>query len=678
MKKLFRSLTIFIGMLCMATAGFAQTIQWASEVIDVSSEFKPPVHFQKLKSNEYAAEQILGKPNVLPGGGDNPNAWAPSGTKGAEFITVGFEEPMRIRQVAIAESYNPSTTSAIYLIDTQGQEHLLREFTPELVPLKSRILDVFFDQTEYEVKAVKVFFDGWAVPGYFAIDAIGISDSVDPIKATIKMADNINEDLEAVKLGPEINSPFKELKPLLTEDGTRLYFSRKNHPENIGGSADDEDIWFSRKNEETGEWMPAENAGSPLNNEGPNFISSITPDGNTMIFTLGNAYLKNDRMTAGVSYSVKTDSGWSAPQRLAIKNEENFASTANYFMSSDRNVLLMSVQREDGQGNKDLYASFKESDGTYSEPKNLGTRVNSAANEISPYLAKDGRTLYFSSNGFSGFGGQDIYVTRRLDETWEKWTEPENLGPDINSEDDDLFFFLTNENKGYFVRGAESDADIYYFDLPLYFEPKPILALTGKVLDKKTNLPVAGARVRVERLPDGQKTGETVSGPEGDYEIQLPPGQKYGYYAEAEEYYPISENIDLTEATSSTALRQDLYLVPVEPEVPIRLSNIFFDFNKAELKEESFPELNRLVTLMKDNPSINIRIEGHTDAIGTEEYNERLSLRRANAIFRYLTENNISYQRLETKGYGESRPIATNETDAGRAENRRVEFVIKK
>jgi outer membrane protein OmpA-like peptidoglycan-associated protein len=678
MKNTFRSLIIIAVILCAATTSFAQRIQWASEVIDVSSEYKPPVHLQKLKSKEYSAEQVLGKPNVLPSGGDNPNAWAPSGTKGAEYITVGFSDPMKIKQVAIAESYNPSTVSAIYLIDTKGEEHLLREFTPEAVPLKSRILDVFFDETTYDVKAVKVFFDGWAVPGFFAIDAIGISDSVEPIRATIKMADNLNEDLEAVKLGPEVNSPYKELKPILTEDGKTLYFSRKNHPENIGGANDDEDIWFSRKDEQTGEWLPAENPGAPLNTEGPNFISSITPDGNTIIFTLGNVYLKNDRMTAGVSYSVKTEDGWSTPEKLVVKNDENFAATANYFMSSDRKVLLMSVQRDEGQGNKDLYVSFRESDGSYSEPKNLGERINSASNEISPYLAKDGRTLYFSSNGFSGFGNQDIYVSRRLDETWEKWTEPENLGPDVNSENDDLFFFLTQDNTGYFVRGAENDADIYYFDLPLYHEPEPIIALRGKVLDKKTNEPVAGARVRVERLPDGQKTSETVSSPEGEYEILLPPGQNYGYFAEAEDYYPISENIDLDTVKSNTAIRQDLFLVPIEPEVPIRLSNIFFDFNKSELKEESFPELNRLVRLMEDNPSIRIRIEGHTDAIGSDEYNQRLSLRRANAIFRYLTENNIDYNRLTTRGYGESNPVDTNDTEEGRAENRRVEFVIER
>ncbi|MGB3183020.1 MAG: OmpA family protein [Cyclobacteriaceae bacterium] len=678
MRKSFRSLILFTVILCAATTGFAQRIQWASEVIDVSSEYKPPVHMQKLKSKEYSAEQVLGKPNVLPSGGDNPNAWAPSGTKGAEFITVGFAEPMRIRQIAVAESYNPTTVSAIYLIDTKDEEHLLREFEPEPVPLKSRILDVFFDETEYEVKAVKIFFDGWAVPGFFAIDAIGISDSVDPIKATIKMADNLNESLEAVKLGPEVNSPFKELKPLLTDDGNTLYFSRKNHPENLGGTEDDEDIWFSRKDEETGEWMTAENPGAPLNTEGPNFISSITPDGNTIIFTLGNVYLKNDRMTAGVSYSVKTDSGWSNPERLVVKDEENFAPTANYFMSSDRKTLIMSVQREEGEGNNDLYVSFQEEDGTYSEPKNLGARINTASSEISPYLAKDGRTLYFSSNGFSSFGGQDIYVSRRLDETWDKWTEPENLGPDVNSENDDLFFFLTQENTGYFVRGAEENADIYYFDLPLYYEPEPIIALQGRVMDKKTMEPVAGAKVSVERLPDGQMSGETVSSADGEYEILLHPGQKYGYFAEAKDYYPISESIDLTVAGDNSAVQQDLYLVPIEPEVPIRLSNIFFDFNKAELREESFPELNRLVRLMEENPAISIRIEGHTDAIGSNAYNERLSLRRANAIFRYLTENNIDYNRLSSRGYGEGKPLETNNTEEGRAVNRRVEFVIER
>jgi hypothetical protein len=217
-----------------AIAGYSQDVQWASTVLDFSSE---------LTDKKFAAHQVVGKPNVLPEGGDNPNAWLPSNPNSKEFIKVGFAIPGQIQQIAIAESYNPSATYQVYAYDTNGKEYLINSFTPRPVELRGRLLNVFIDRTAYEVVALKVVLNGIAVPGYNGIDAIGISDSKIPIEATIEIAPNVSKNLNTERLSSSVNSEYHEMRPLLSPDGKTLYFSRKNHPDNLGGVEDPADIW---------------------------------------------------------------------------------------------------------------------------------------------------------------------------------------------------------------------------------------------------------------------------------------------------------------------------------------------------------------------------------------------------------------------------------------------------
>ena len=664
MKRLLLFLLLLVGF-----AAHSQTVQWASRVIEFSSELTPV---------QYSAQQLLGKPDVLPAGGESPNAWTPERANKKEYVKVGFETPMKIRQIAIAESFNPSALFKVFAYDPAGNEYLVNTFSPRTVPLNGRMLNIVIEETAFEVAALRLEFDGGAVPEYYSVDAVGISDSDIPISAEIYITEGLNPELYKERLSENVNSKYKEYKPLLSPDGQTLYFSRKNHPDNIGGVKDEEDIWYSQLGS-NGEWQMAQNIGSELNNKGPNFISSVTPDGKAVL--LGNRYLKNGKMEAGVSMSKNIDGSWSTPVALEIENEYNYSDRANYYLANNRKVLMSSVERDDTNGGRDLYVSFLKEDSTWTEPLNLGAVVNTAGEESSPFLAPDDKTLYFSSNGYAGFGGSDIYVTRRLDDSWTNWSEPENLGPTINSQYEDLFFNIPgNSDFAYYSQGVSNDdLDIFRVAMPLFKRPDPVILVKGIVRDSKTNEPI-GARIVYERLSDGAEIGIMDSNPNnGEYEVMLPAGQLYGIRADAEGYVSINENLDLREfdadADRSTETK-DLYLAPIETGVTVVLNNIFFDFDKSVLKSESFPELDRVVKLLNDRESITIDIAGHTDSIGAESYNLQLSKRRAEAVYNYLVEKGVSQDRIQVKYYGESQPISSNDTVEGRRDNRRVEFII--
>ena len=656
----------------------AQVVQWASKVIEFSSELTPI---------QYSAKQTLGKPNVLPAGGQSPNAWAPDRPNRKEFLKLGYDNPISIRQIAIAESHNPSAIYRVFAYDQGGKEYLINTLNPMAIPLKGRMLNIFMEPTPYKVAAVKIEFDGGAVPDYYSIDAVAISDSNYPIIADIPTMQLLASGILIEVLDNNVNSEYKELNPLLSPDGKTLYFSRQNHPKNIGGVKDKEDIWYSEL-DSAGRWQLAQNLGA-LNNEGPNFINTIkavTPDGKSALMVLlGNKYLDNGKMLAGVSISKNVGGVWSKPIALNIINDYNYAEKANYFLADNRKTLLMSVERDDSQGDRDLYVTFMNADSTWSEPKNLGDVVNSAGEESAPFLASDDKTLYFSSTGFSGYGGNDVYVTRRLDDSWTNWSEPENLGPEINSPLEDLFFNIPAASEfAYYSRGlSETNADIFRVKLPIVKSPDTYVTVKGKVIDKTTGEPVA-AKIVYERLPDGKDTGISQTDPEtGEYEIRLPTGQLYGLRAEAVGKMSESQNLDLRNIKTGQVIDKNFNLQPIgvatiAPNATIVLNNIFFDFDKATLKPESAPELDRLIAMLKEKSTMEVEISGHTDNVGAAAYNMSLSERRAKTVVAYIVRGGIPKERLTVQFFGETKPTDTNETKEGRSKNRRVEFLILK
>jgi outer membrane protein OmpA-like peptidoglycan-associated protein len=468
--------------------------------------------------------------------------------------------------------------------------------------------------------------------------------------------------------------------PVISPDGKTLYFTRSNHPEDVGYAYDagNEDIWYSTK-QLNGRWSTAKNIGPPLNNKYHNFVSSVSPDGNTLL--LGNVYLSNGSMEKGVSISHKTNKGWGFPEPLDIQNFYNTANSNEFYLSNDGKTLLMTVQRNDSYGDKDVYVSFLIEGNRFTTPLNLGPVVNSDKGELSPFLAADGVTLYFSSEGHCTYGSADVFKSTRLDDTWTNWTEPENLGPGINTPDWDAYYVLpASGDYAYMVSTHDSygATDIFRMLLPQKSKPKPVLLVYGKVLDANTKKPIE-AKVYYEILPSGKEAGIARSNPsDGEYKITLPAGAIYGVRAEAPGYLAISDNVDATTVDEYKEIEKDLELVPLQVNQAVRLNNIFFDTDKDELRSESFPELDRLVKIMNDNPNMEIQIGGHTDNKGRDEHNRDLSERRAKAVATYLISKNISDTRVTYKGFGKTKPVASNDTEDGRQMNRRVEFIILK
>ena len=682
MKRIFAVLLV-LCVTCVTTS--AQVVQWASKVLQFSTELTPA---------QYSAQQALGKPNVLPAGGQNPNAWAPDKPNRKEFLKLGFDKPISIRQIAVAESHNPSALYKVYVYDEAGKEYEAHTLNPMAIPMKGRMLTLFMEMTPYKVAAVKLEFDGAAVPDYFGIDAVAISDSSYPIIAFIPTPSLLASGIVTEALDKNVNSEYSEINPMLSPDGKVLYFSRKNHPGNLGGVADKEDIWYSELGSD-GKWQLAKNMGPQFNNSGPNFVSAIqavTPDGKSAVIVLGNKYEPKGnsgevvKMKAGVSISSNIGGEWSDPVPMNITNDYNYNEKANYFLTNNRRTMIMSVERDDSHGDRDLYASFMQDDSTWTEPLNLGEIINSAAEESAPFLAADDKTLYFSSNGFSGYGGNDIYVSKRLDDTWTNWSEPENLGPEINSPREDVFFNIpANSEFAYYSRGvSETNLDIFRVKLPIMKTPEIWVTVKGKLVDAKTGAPI-GAKIIYEKLPDGTVAGIAQSDPKtGEYEIKLPAGHLYGIRAEAKDHISESQNLDLRNITSETVIAsKDFQLEPIqvaaiEENITITLNNIFFDFDQTTLKAESFPELDRIVDLMNKRESMQVEIAGHADATGDAAYNKGLSKRRAQAVQKYLIGKNINEARVSISFYGEEKPIQSNATKDGRRKNRRVEFKILK
>lgn len=719
-----------------------ETVQWASAVVEVSSEFT---------ELEYSSRQALLKPNILPSGGNNPNAWRPYKPNTKEFIHVSFKIPMPIEQIAIGETFNPGAITTIFAYDPEGNEHKI--FEQEAAPIRERwrMFRVFIDKTDYNVASIKVVIDGSKVNGFNDIDCIGISNTKTPITAKINLMPNINTRLQVYRLNDLINSNTREIKPLLTKDGKTLYFSRRGHPRNIGGRDDLEDIWFSDFDTTTNDWGRAQNIGEPLNNLDPNFISSFLQEDEELII-LGNEYLEGG-MNYGLAKSRRIGpTQWTYPENLKIYNDLNVHENVNFWLTPDSQVLIISEEGRGTEGQRDLYVSFLQKEGLWTEPISMGPVINTAGEEEGPFLLPDKKTLIFSSNGHSGYGQKDLFLTRRLDNTWQSWTEPQNLGPVLNSEVDDMFLFLPkNGAYGYFCRYVEgNNLDIHSFTMPLVSRQIRLVTLCGQIVDPETKEPL-DAEVVFSRLRDGVEVGRVRTDAGGNYCIELPADEIYSYRADIPGYIPIGSTIDLldvsdlnvyavaldrinldsaqlamgipiqvpTDVQKATAItlalpdikrdtfevlnaqRQELGL-PKESEnaiiskavAPILkvtpqlvkaaegnsfiIRNVFFDFDKDIIKERSWLEIRILAEFLNDYPDAIVELAGHTDAYGTDAYNIDLSFRRVQAVKNALATLGISEDRLEFVWYGEKQPLTTNRTRVGRALNRRVEFKILK
>ena len=493
--------------------------------------------------------------------------------------------------------------------------------------------------------------------------------------------------IKVENIGKNINSRLAELRPTISADGNILFFICENHPYNTKYNSirNSQDIWYSFRDTATGEWSEAMHMDYPLNTYHYNAVYWISPDNNRIL--IRNAFIDGDYAGNGVSMSyLKKDGTWSKPQALMIKNFQKYdrGRQNGASMAHDGQTLLLYMTEEKGGMNNDIYVSFLEKDGTWSEPKSIGKKINLPKyNEMTPYLAADGVTLYFSSDRPGGLGDNDIWMTKRLDASWTKWSDPVNLGAPINTPDWDAFFTLDAGGEfAYMSTHLETYgcSDIVRIKLLEKEKPEPVVLVSGNVYNKKTGKPLS-ASLLYETLPDGTVAGNAVSNPEdGAFKIVLPYDKNYSIRATADKFFAISENLNLDSLVKVgyKEIHKDLYLVPIEVGQVVRLNNVFFDFDKWDLRPESYVELDRVVKLLSENPAIEIEMSAHTDSRGADDYNFRLSDNRARSVMDYILSKGIAPSRIQSKGYGETKPVVPNDTDDNRQLNRRVEFKILK
>ena len=479
-------------------------------------------------------------------------------------------------------------------------------------------------------------------------------------------------------MGLNINSPYSEIAPVIAPDGNTLWIARARHPLNEK-PIKNYDIWYSTKNSK-GLWSKMKKAPKPLNNSGDNVVISVTPDNNTLFLeTLYNpdGSFKSDQ---GISVSYRTATGWTVPKKINIKNYYNKNIYESFAFTGDRKVLVMSVERDDSYGEKDMYVSFLQSDGSYSKPKNMGNVLNSYLGEGTPYIAPDNKTLFFYSMTEPGYGDADIFVSKRLDDTWTKWSTPKNLGKKINSNQWDVYYTVAAKGDyAYLVSSKSSfgNEDIFTIKLRDEEKPDPVVIVYGRVLDAKTKRPIE-ASVVYENNKTGKVEGQARSNPRtGEYKIVLTYGEKYNVRANKDGYFAMNETINLTSKKAYKEVKKNLLMSPLTKEEPILLKDVNFYSTKAVLLPKAYPEINRLISIMKKNKNIIIELQGHTEQrAGFEKKLFKLSEQRAEAVKKYMVLKGIDANRIRKKAFGGTKPLVSNDTEEGRKKNRRVEFKI--
>ncbi len=458
-------------------------------------------------------------------------------------------------------------------------------------------------------------------------------------------------------LGPAINTSYNESKPIISPDGKILYFARQAYPENFKGVKDEQDIYYSLLID--GKWSQAVNIGFPLNDKYPNGVNSVGPDGHSLLVI--NAYDPSGSVSSGASISKKSGNEWGYPTKINIENFYNRNVFVDYYMSNSGQHLLMSVERDDSFGDQDLYVSMRIDDTNWSEPINLGPDINTTEAEFAPFLAADDKTLFFSSMGFKEEGNSDIYYSKRLDDTWTNWSIPVNLGPEVNSSEFEGYYTIpASGDFAYFIsnKGAiEGSKDIFKVTLPYQFRPDPVLLISGTVYNKKTKGPEE-AEIIFLNLPERKKEGSATSSQgRGDYKIVLPRGTIYEYLAVKDGYIGVVQYKDMTDITEYEEFESDLALVPIEEGQRVDIHNIFFDPKTSTLTDDAFLELERFSQILIDNPTLKVEIGGHTTQMASATENLILSEERAGAVIFYFMKKGIHPDRLVKRGYGSSVPF---------------------
>jgi outer membrane protein OmpA-like peptidoglycan-associated protein/tetratricopeptide (TPR) repeat protein len=467
-------------------------------------------------------------------------------------------------------------------------------------------------------------------------------------------------------LGATVNSKMSEYLPSQTIDGTQLFFTRRVDIYN-------EDFYGSSR-QKISTWENAQPLKGSLNTPQSEGAMMISQDGNWLVFT--GCYRPDSYGGCDLYISYKNKEGWSAAKNLGNRiNSDQWESQP--CLSPDKRELYFASRKPGGLGGSDLYVSRLQDNGQWSDPENLGPGINSAADEQCPFIHADNQTLYFTSSYWPGYGDDDLFMVRKVAEG--KWSTPKNLGYPINTIDREGTLFITADGKTAYYASERKDSygglDLYSFELNPSIRPYETRWVTGKVTDKKTGTGIS-ATLELTDLQTRQVISRVKTDSLGNYLLTLPTGRDYAFTVNQKGFLFNSDQYFLKNGITDSAAVKNIELQPIERNASVVLKNIFFETNRYELTPASLVELDKLVVLLAENPTISIEISGHTDNIGKAETNLLLSENRAKAVVDYLASKKIDAKRLAYKGFGLTNPIADNATEMGRALNRRTEMKI--
>lgn len=483
-------------------------------------------------------------------------------------------------------------------------------------------------------------------------------------------------DFEPINMGANINSDYDEYLPAIVADESEIIFTvmRPRDENTVCNFCQmEEDFYASTK--ESGEWGTRYKLDYPINtgyNEGAQCIS---PDGKYLFYTLCNTDFGNG--SCDLYWSKRIGNRWSRPRNFDAPVCTKFWESQPSIAPDGKTIYFVS-NRNGGFGKMDIWKTTMTEEGVFTVPENLGSTINTDGDDAAPFIHADGKTLYFVSDGHPGMGGKDIFYSTLSD---TGWTKPVNLGYPINTPADEINIIINAAgNTAYFSsdkEGGFGGQDLYYFTLDEKLRPTPVTYIKGKVFDETTHEPLKTSIEMVD-LTNNQVITSTFSDPvTGEFLACILTGTNvllnvsHPYYPFYSENFQIEKNYtELNPYLKNIALKR--------PEVgeTFILRNVFFDFDKSNLKNESAIELDKLAEYLTLNKGLKIEIGGHTDDQGSDTYNEKLSAERAHSVYKYLVDKGIDSNRMTYKGYGKSKPIATNETEEGRALNRRTEFKI--
>ena len=532
-------------------------------------------------------------------------------------------------------------------------------------------------------------------------------------------------------IGAAVNSYADEQNPVISPDGQRLYFTRQGHIENINGKRDPGDIWYCERigdpasgdpasgDRRPGDqiWSEAKHAKKPLNNTQYNGVLGFDSEGRMLVH---GHYQANGSPanTQGISAVTASGNGWGIPEALNIPYYYTKSSHRSGTLHHSGNIMLVTLQSYDTRGGEDLYVLFRQSDGSWTEPKNLGPSINTPYQEMTPYLAPDGKTLFFASNGYEGFGSRDIYKSVRLDDSWKNWSNPKNLGATVNSEGTELGYYLpesgayaylsstqNSDGRGDIVKVriseeqtellAEADTTLA---VPMVVEePEPVVAtadtvatepapevlrieVRGQVINKSSEAPIPAEIIFRSLKKDTAQTTRVNVASDGTFSAQLPAEDDYALTVASDGFIRARDQLlaSAADPEDSGAIVRDYALTPIEVGSTVNLENVLFDRGNATMLPGSYETLDEVVTFLRENSDVEIEVAGHTDNQGRADLNLALSRERAGAVKQYLADQGIDANRITQQGYGGTRPLVSNAIEEERSKNRRVEFTILK